>query len=114
MALHVARDAAAELLYEYRSLRTRADDTHVAQQHIHELRELVEGHPSQPGAQPGFAFVLRMRPHRAGLDLGVVHHGPELDTREHFAVFADPLLDVEHWAAGVDLHQQRDDRQDRR
>ena len=56
--LPVLRDLLAELLEEGGPDRARADDAHVAAQHVPELRQLVEVGEAQHAAQPGH---LRLR-----------------------------------------------------
>ena len=71
VAQHVLRDAVLELLDEVGPLGTRADDRHVAAQHVPELRQLVEVAAAQPAADRRAARVVLARPDRAGVVLGV-------------------------------------------
>src|SRR5215831_16603826 len=56
---HVAGHPASELLEEARPLGPGADETHLAAQHVHELRQLVETRPSQEDADPRPARIVR-------------------------------------------------------
>ena len=46
MALHVSGHFVSELFHEERTLRARAHDAHVAQEHVDELGDLVYGEAS--------------------------------------------------------------------
>ena len=81
VAQHVLRDPVLELLDEERPLGPRADDRHVAPQHVPELRQLVEVEPAQPAADRRAARVVVARPDRAGLVLGALVHRAELVDR---------------------------------
>src|SRR5689334_9647020 len=74
MLLHVTRHAIAKLGDEFGALGPRTDERHLAAQHVHELRQLVEAEAAQEAAEacrPGFAV---RRPDRARLVLGVQRH----------------------------------------
>src|SRR5688572_32818548 len=58
VAQHVLRDLVLELLDEERALRARADDRHLALEHVPELRQLVEIQPPQPAADHRGARVV--------------------------------------------------------
>src|SRR5947209_19988221 len=63
---HVLRNLLAELIDEHRALGPRADEAHVAAEHVEELRNLVEARAAQPPADRRRAIVALRRPHRAG------------------------------------------------
>ena len=114
MAEHVLRDAVLELLDEVRSLGPRADDGHVAAQHVPELRQLVDVEAAQQPADPRRARVVVTRPDRAGVVLGADVHRAELVDVERLAVEPHPLLLVEHGPRGRLLDEERDEREERR
>ena len=103
--LPVLRDLDAELLEEGRPDRARADDAHVAAQHVPQLRDLVEVQEPQHVAEPGrlvrglggqrLAVVL------ADATLGAVTQGAELVHRVDVAAPADAAAAVEDWARGT-------------
>ena len=62
---HVLRDAVLELFDEERPLGPRADDGHVAAQHVPELRQLVEVEPAQPAADASSPADRRRAPRSA-------------------------------------------------
>src|SRR2546425_7484921 len=78
VAKHVAGHPASELLDEARALRARTHKTHLAPQHVEELRQLVEARAPQECAQAGAAQVVRAGPHEPGLRLGLHPHRAEL------------------------------------
>jgi hypothetical protein len=53
-SLPVRRQLLRELLEEARANRARADEAHVAHEHVPELRDLVELRRAQPPPQPRF------------------------------------------------------------
>src|SRR6266852_3741707 len=67
VAEHIARHAPPEFLDEARALRARPHEAHLAAQHVEELRQLVEARPSQERPEGGAAWIIRARPHGAGL-----------------------------------------------
>ena len=95
VALAVERNLLGQLLDELRPLGPRADEAHVADQHVPQLRQLVEPRAAQEAADRRDAVVVLPRPHRAGCRLGVLPHRTELVDREDAAVLADALLVIE-------------------
>src|SRR5580765_7299874 len=79
------------------------DEAHVAAHDVPELRELVEGQPSQHATgprDPRVAFVHRIA---RAVTLGPDRHRAQLDELELLAVEADTSLAVENGAAVVEL-----------
>ena len=72
-----------ELLHELRPLRPRADEAHVAAQHVEDLRQLVDAHLADEAADARDAIVVGRRPARASVLLGVDAHAAELEHAEH-------------------------------
>ena len=99
MAQHVLGDALLELLHEGRPLRPRADEAHVAEHHVDELGELVEVEAAQPDPDRGAPRILRRGPHRTGVLLRIVHHGPELVDLERLPIQGHALLAEQDGAA---------------
>ena len=94
-----------------RQRRARADQAHVAAQHVEQLGQLVDGVAAQPPARLGDPRVV-LHLEQAGLVaglgvqlgeplLGVDDHGAELEAAELLAVAADPGLPEEDRAAVV-------------
>mgnify|MGYP003694496391 CR=1 FL=1 len=104
--------------------RARADEAHVAHEHVRELRQLVEAQAAEQATEAGAARVFLDLEDRTlgfvqvlelGLQLfGVDDHRPELVGGEAPPIEADALLDEEDRPLGVELHGDRDRRQDRR
>src|SRR5207245_58232 len=92
VAQPVLGDALLELLHEGRPLRPRADEAHVAEHHVDELGELVEVEAAQPDPDRGAPRILRRGPHRTGVLLRIVHHGPELVDLERLPIQGHALL----------------------
>src|SRR3546814_4434730 len=75
------------------SVRTRADQRHVALENVDELRQLVEARPAQEAPHPRHPAVVAPGQH-LGIGVGqVVMHGPELPAIEQIVVEAVALLD---------------------
>src|SRR5207248_6723039 len=53
MALRIERDGASERLDEYRPLGPRTDEAHLAEEHVQELRQLVDAQPPDDAADEG-------------------------------------------------------------
>src|SRR6478672_5627440 len=99
MALLVERHPVRELGDEFRALRPRPDEAHVAEQHVDRLGQLVDPQPADPGAHPRHARVVELRPHRAAVALGVHAHAAALDHAEGPAVVAGAQLPVQDRSA---------------
>lgn len=70
---------------------------HVAQEHVDELRQLVELVSAEEPAYPGYPGIVLGGGCPAQL-IGIDHHGPELENAERPAVQADALAAVEDGA----------------
>ena len=81
-----------------RQRRARADDRHLAAQHVDEVGHLVERDAAQQPADPRDAGVAleHRRPHPDRV--GAERHRPELEQVEHPAVPAGPRLSVDRRA----------------
>src|SRR5436190_15718257 len=86
VAQHVLRELGAELLDELRALRPRPDHAHVAEEHVEELRQLVERPGADQAAHSGAPGIVALRPLRAGLVLRADAHRAELEDVERLAV----------------------------
>ena len=95
VAKHVVRKLVAELLHELRALGTRADDAHVADQHIEQLRQLVERPRANPAADLRAPGIVFLSPLCAGLALRADAHRAELDDVERLAIESHPHLAIE-------------------
>ncbi len=97
-------------------LGARADEAHVAEQHVDELRQLVEARPAQQPADARHARVVVELEHRLAelvegherrqQILGVRHHRPELEHPEGAAALPRPRLREDDRAAAVE-HDRR-------
>ena len=114
-ALTLAVRVVEELLGER---RPRADQAHVSEQHVEELRELVDRQPTDRAADRRDPRVVadledgtRVHVQLDMLEPPVVRvaiHGAELQHAERLPAATDTLLDVEDRTAGRDAHQDRD------
>ena len=80
---------------KYGPLGSRADERHVAPQHVPELRQFIDARPAEQAAHRRASRVVVSRPDRTGLGFGVLVHRAELVDGELLAVQAHPLLPVE-------------------
>src|SRR5207253_7986800 len=108
----VGRQLMRKLLEEHRTDRSWADETHIAAEHVDELRDLVELRGLQPLAD---ARELALRAAheffpevRSEPRLCIASKRPELQHREHPAASTDPGPPVEHRAATRGQHDQGD------
>jgi hypothetical protein len=107
-----------------RDRRPRADDGHLAAQHVDELRQLVDAELAHEPADRGDPRIVLDLEHRAALLvlllerraqlLGVHDHRPELEHVEEAAVQPDALLLEEHRPARGGLDRDRDGHEERR
>src|SRR5262245_49529985 len=111
---HVLRDPVLELLDEERTLRTGADDRHVAAEHVPELRQLVDVVAPQPAADRRGARVVVSRPDGAARVLGIHWHRPELIDSKGLTVQAHADLRVERRAGRAALDEAGDDQRGNR
>ena len=94
--------------------RPRADDAHVALEHVDQVRQLVERPAPQQRADARDARVALVdRQARAHL-LGAGHHRAQLQQVELHAVLADPALAVDRGPAARELDRRRREREERR
>ncbi len=113
VALTVVRDLCGQLLHEFRPFRTRTDEAHLADQHVPQLRHLVQSRPAQQTADRRDARIAspcsrpdRCRSRHQCAWCGTC--GPE-DT----AMQADAILVVKHGAARSAFHRDCDDSHNR-
>ena len=88
---------------------SRTHHRHVSDEHIDELRKFVDVRPSHEFAHPGLPRVVAR-----GLQfvaVGVHTHGAELQTVEHLAVQAAPLLPEEDGARTGELDERSEHQQ---
>src|SRR5687768_7438115 len=116
--------------------RTRADHTHVAFQHIQELRKLIKARPPQlPAEARDPRVVLYLTENRVlivaricldvtadvlliclamHIFVGIHVHRPELVAKKNAPVHPDPLLPEHHRPPGIELDHHRDHEPNRR
>ena len=115
MPLAIARHQVRKLCHELGPLWPRADQAHLAEQHVDQLGELVQAEAPNDLAQTRAPRVIWHRPYRPRGGLGVGPHRAELEHVKRTPVQADPLLDVQDRPVrGRELHQQRHQQQPRR
>src|SRR5439155_17194983 len=107
VAQHVAGHRGAKLVHVDWALRPRTHQAHLAEEHVPELRQLVERERAQDRPRARAPRVPGPGP-ALPLGLGVRAHGAELEHPEAPAVEADALLRVEHRARRVEPHPERD------
>jgi hypothetical protein len=92
----------------------RADDRHLAAQHVDEVRQLVEARPAQQAPDTRDARVA-LRDRQAAADvLGAGDHRPQLEDVEGLAVAADAALAVDRRPRGLQADRQDRHQQQRR
>ena len=102
------RNRALDARGEFRALGTRADQAHLAPQHVRYLRQLVEMEPAQHASHRRRARIAPRRPDRARLLFRAFGHGAELQDLEHPSAPAEPRLPVQHGAAVLETDRDRD------
>src|SRR3546814_15949397 len=75
----VVADLAFELVDELRALGPRADEAHLAAQHVEELRQLVQPRLADERADAGHSVVVGGRPARHAIAFGLGAHATKLD-----------------------------------
>ncbi len=100
MAVHITRDAAPKLFDVYRAFRARADQAHLAQQYIDQLRQLVQGDAAQELAYAGAAGIVLGGPTWPVL-FRVRAHGAELEAPERPGVQPHPFLGIKDRAGRI-------------
>ena len=103
VAHRVIGNLGGELLDEVGPLGARADQAHVAAEHVEELRQFVDAQQPDDVAHPGDPAVVGRGPLRLAVFLGIGAHAAELGDLEVLAVVAHPLLAVEDRPAAFQL-----------
>jgi len=86
---------------------TRPDHAHVPPDDVPELRQLVQGQPTQQATDAGDAGIPLVDREAGAHLLRADHHRPQLEQVELDPVLADPPLPVENWAAVLELDPER-------
>ena len=107
MAPGVVRVLALQLGDHLGPLGPRADQRHVAADHVPQLRQLVDVGPAQEPADLGHPVVGGLGPADDAVGLGVGAHRAQLHDLELLAVLAEAALAVEHRAAVLELDGDR-------
>ena len=98
----------------HRQRRARADQRHLAAQHVHQVRQLIERGASQQRAHARDARVVRVD-REAGPDvLRAVDHRAQLQHVELATVQAAAALAVDHRPGGLQADRERREREQRR
>ena len=87
--------------------RARADERHLAAQHVHQVGHLVEGGPAQPGAEPRDPVVALVDGQPLAHVLRAADHRAQLVELERPAVAADAPLAVDRVAVGLEPDRDR-------
>src|SRR5512141_574051 len=88
----VIRNRALEPLHKFRPLRTRPHESHVAFQHVPELRNLIETRFTKKASELRYARIVVRCPLCAALRFRIHAHRPELIKRERFSTTTYALL----------------------
>src|SRR5207247_1270931 len=90
-----------------RHFRTGAHEAHFADQHVEQLRQLIELRATEPAADASHARIAFDGEGQAAGG-GVAHHRAELPNAEGTAAVSHALLPEEDGTAVVPLHQKRE------
>src|SRR5262249_10514503 len=90
----VVRDPLLKFIYEFGAFRTRADEAHLAFEHVPELREFIDVELAHEGADFEPARVDFLTPLGFAVFLGVQTHAADFDDLKGLAVFASADLAV--------------------
>ncbi len=91
------------------TLGTRANDAHIASEHIQKLGEFIEIRGAQERADCSATRILLAGPTRVSLFAAAYMHGPEFVHAEDSSVQAHAVLSKEDWAAAGQLNGQSDE-----
>jgi hypothetical protein len=104
--------------------RPRADEGHLAAQHVDHVRDLVEREAAEEAADTGHAWVVTDLEERARRLVGPLErrlavggagdHGAELEHREGLLSEPDAVVGVEDGAPRGELDRERDQEPDRK
>ena len=95
-------------------VRSRADDAHVALQHVEQLRQLVDAGHADDAADAGDAIVVA-RGRAVAVEVARLDvHAAELEDLERLVVSPQPSLREQHRAAALQPDRDRDEDQQRR
>ena len=87
--------------------RARADQAHLAAQHVDEVRQLVEREAPQQRADARDARIALVDRQPGAHLLGAAHHRAQLEQVEVAAALADPALAVDRRAAALEPDRER-------
>src|SRR5262249_34693271 len=118
----VVRDLLQQTVDEHRPFRARADEAHIAFQHIEELRDLVDPRAADEAADACDAAIVALGPAGDAVFLGIRAHAAELQHHERVAAGTDALLAIEDGTGAVELdgddseygHRETEDEHDQR
>src|SRR5690606_5143450 len=86
MTLIIKRDFFSQLPHEHGAFRTRAYKSHVALEHIEDLRQLIDTDFSDKGSNPSDPRVIFLRPDRLPALFRINTHTAKLDDIKALAV----------------------------
>src|SRR5690606_28378517 len=98
----VVRNFLREIVDEHRTFRARTDEAHIADEHVDDLRDLINAGAAHKAADTGHAAVVALRPARDAVFLGIRPHAAKLIYGEGLTVGADALLAVENRTRAVE------------
>src|SRR5690606_19417557 len=104
LSKHIAAPVFTETFNKFRPLRPRTDQAHLAQQHVEQLRQLIQTGAAQKAAQWRNAFIIRLGPRAGALATITKHlgfrinvlHRAKLEDLESLAVQTHALLTEDH------------------
>ena len=94
--------------------RARADQAHVAPQHVDQVRQLVEREAAQQRAHARDARIALVHRQPGAHRLGAAHHRAQLQQVEVAAAAAHPALAVDRRAAALEADREAGEREQRR
>src|SRR3546814_9780347 len=102
---------------EFRALRARPDETHLALDDVDDLRQLIDSELADDATDIGDPGIVARRPHRP-VGFRIDRHATELDDVEGATVQANALLAVKYrprrldpdGQGGCSVQRQRQDR----
>src|SRR5690606_34333414 len=96
MTLVIKRDFFRQLLHKHRPLGTRPNESHIAFQHIENLRQLINPDFSNKRSNASHAGVVLLSPDRLASLFCINAHAAELNDIKALAIEADSLLLIEN------------------
>jgi hypothetical protein len=113
VAFIVVRNQLAQAVNHDRAFGPRADETHLAAQHVDELRQLVQVKPPQISAGGRDTGIIGQSPLRTGIRLGIFPHGTELKHFERLPAHPDAPLAVKNGSCRLEPNRSSNGQHER-